>query len=391
MPPRFGFRPIRLVVLLALTLLAWSTVFAYRHKTRLHVLQPDLYRAQTLGPSQHLLLPERIGAFCRAHGFDEYRHPLRGDASNPPRERKVYDLFLLSTELKWLDIRLHTLSPYVDYFVIVESRTTFTGLPKPAYLADEYWATLPAAFQRKIIHRVVEDPGEAVGKRTWDHEDFMRNALFDHVFPDLIGTPEAPQDGDVILLSDVDEIPKPETLVVLRQCAFPDRLTLRSHFYYYSFQWLHSGPQWAHPQATTYHGITPGRTLSPQNLRSGDVASGFLSYPLNHLRAWWQTADLWDAAWHCSSCFATISEMQMKMTSFSHVPLNTAANRDPKRIVERVRKGEDLFGRAGEVFERIDDNRDVPNYILQNRREFGYLLDRDGEGAAFSDWEGLAA
>lgn len=368
-------RPTRLLILLTpLALLAWLAVLVYKYKNRVHFLQPDLYRWSTIGPSEHLLLPEKTASFCRAHAFGEHL--------SVGRERKVYDLFLLSTELDWLDIRLHTLSPYVDYFVIVESRTTFTGLPKPAYLADN-WDKI-AAFHRKIIHRVVDDPGSVVGARTWDHEDYMRNALFNHGFTELAGTEKEPHEGDVLVVSDIDELPKPETLVVLRKCDFPERLTLRSHFYYYSFQWLHRGEQWPHPQATVYRG--PEDTIMPKDLRNGEAGTNGFLY-LNHLRTWWQKSDMWNAAWHCSSCFATVKEMQTKMESFSHSPWNTAENKDPKTMVERVRNGKDLFGREGEVYDRIGDNRDVPAYVVQHKGTYGYLLDRDGEDAGFTDWE----
>lgn len=59
-----------------------------------------------------------------------------------------------------------------------------------------------------------------------------------------------PQQGDVLVVADVDEIPHPSTLHTLRLCQFPRRLALRSQFYYYSFQFRHQVPAWAHPQAT---------------------------------------------------------------------------------------------------------------------------------------------
>ncbi|KAF2771458.1 hypothetical protein EJ03DRAFT_342215 [Teratosphaeria nubilosa] len=316
----------------------------------------------------------KIGQFCDAHGFQEYDESRHG-----PRARRIYDLFLISTELDWLEIRLHTLSPYVDYFVIVESRTTFTGLEKPAYL-EENWERF-AAFHHKIIHRVVEDPGEAVGSRTWDHEDYMRNALFNSVFPSLSGTEEEAQNGDVLIVGDIDEVTKPETLFVLRKCAIPERLTLRSHFYYYSFQWLHRGQQWAHPQATIYKGISS--TISPKDLRNGEGPHGWLF--LGDIQRWWQKSEIWNASWHCSSCLATVAEMQAKMNSFSHSPLNTESNRDGATIVERVRIGLDLFGRPTEVYDRVENNQDVPGYIKHHTQRFGYLLDRDGPNAGFTD------
>ena len=39
------------------------------------------------------------------------------------RRRKIYDMFLINTELDFLEIRLHELDAQVDYFVILESGT----------------------------------------------------------------------------------------------------------------------------------------------------------------------------------------------------------------------------------------------------------------------------
>ncbi|EME78581.1 glycosyltransferase family 17 protein, partial [Pseudocercospora fijiensis CIRAD86] len=295
--------------------------------------------------------------------------------------RKVYDLFLFSHELDWLEIRLNTMAPYVDYFVIVEAPTTFTGAPKPLYLQGNW--TRFSDFHPQIIHNVVTDPGPVLGKTTWAHEDYFRDALFKSVFPTLLHSEKEAQEGDVLLVSDVDEIPKPETLNVLRHCQFPDRLTLQSRFYYYSFQWLHIGEEWPHPQATTYHGLRG--TLTPTHLRNGIGGVSIIPFWSAFLR-WYQKASISDAAWHCSSCFSTIEEMRMKMASFSHTPLNTDENRDEKTMLERVRKGLDLFGRAGERYARVEGNRDVPRYILDHWAKFKYLLNRDGEDAGFTDW-----
>ncbi|SMQ54319.1 unnamed protein product [Zymoseptoria tritici ST99CH_3D7] len=317
---------------------------------------------------------EEIGAMCRKHGFTQYRE-------QGSRKRKVYDMFLISTELDWLEIRLNTLAPYVDYFIIVESPTTFTGMHKPLHL-EQNWENF-TEFHDQIFHTVVKDPGPSLGYSTWTHEDFMRDSLYFSAFAALTGKKEA-REGDVIIVSDVDEIPKPETLIALRNCDIPDRVTLRSHFYYYSFQWLHVGQQWPHPQATVFK--TLSTTIKPSHLRAG-IGGIQTSIPfLGAIRRWREKADMWDAAWHCSSGFATLREVITKMNSFSHTPLNTPENRDRENIKDRVRNGKDLYGRRGERYQRVDNNHDVPQYVLENRQKYGYLLDRDGKTAGFEDW-----
>jgi beta-1,4-mannosyl-glycoprotein beta-1,4-N-acetylglucosaminyltransferase len=309
---------------------------------------------------------------CRAHGFVPWN--IR------EQERKVYDLTLMSNELDWLEIRLHTLSAYVDYFVIIESPTTFTGKPKPLHLKDN-WERF-AAFHDKIIYHEVQDIVNS--QRVWDHEDFLRDALLKAVFPTLVGTSAEAHYGDILVVNDMDEIARPETMVLLRSCQFPSRLTLASDFYYYSFQWRHQGQQWMGPHATIYRGSA---TISPNNLRQGLLEDGLR--PITAFYRWRDRRTLWNAGWHCSSCFVTVEEILMKMGAFSHKPLNTAENRNPLTILDRVRNGLDLFGRTDQLFTRVENNTDVPFYILQeHRREgvrFDYLLNRDGEKAGFED------
>lgn len=308
-----------------------------------------------------------VFSLCRQYHF--YTHP-----SGLIPHRKIYDLFLMSPELDWLEIRLNTLSPHVDYFVIVESNQTFAGLPKPLYL-EENWSRF-SEFSKKIIYRVVQDPGVSLGTSESAHHDFLRSSLLHSVFPTLLFTEKEAREGDILLVSDVDEIPKPATLTVLRNCDVPDRITLRSRLYHYSFQWLHAGEQWAHPQATVFHGLPT--TISPADLRSGVVGqqarfTGWLSF----LRRGHHNMDLWHAAWHCSWCFATMAEMRSQVDNSSHTPPNN------ETVMERVRTGQDLFGREGKLNTRVENNQDVPQFVLENRERFDYMLNRDGDHAGF--------
>ncbi|KAK0667191.1 family 17 putative glycosyltransferase [Cercophora samala] len=310
---------------------------------------------------------------CSPHGWK----PFPRSRSAPPR--KVYDLTMINTELDWLEIRLNSTWNEVDYFVVVESPRTFTNLPKPLHLKTALAnASSPVTkYKSKIIYHEITYPQDFSPKSTWNVEDFQRNAMLTQVFPSLSG-PFTPFPHDVLVISDIDEVPRPSTLSLLRHCSFPRRLTLSSRFYYYSFQYLHIGPEWPHPQATYYQG---SNTLLPNDLRIGDGP-------------WWrkyfEMGRLKNAAWHCSSCFETMGEMLTKMRSFSHAGMNQGVFRDRHRMVERVRKGKDLWDREGEEYQRVEGNEDLPGLLkgAEEKRRFGYMLDRDGEGAGFRDWKG---
>ena len=120
-------------------------------------------------------------------------------------KRKIYDCFLFSNEIELLEFRMKILEPYIDYFLIVESPFSFQGNKKEMtfnnnkHLFDKY----------KIIHGVYENlpyVGNVNGKRSrgkkneWCSRDFMLTLLKD-------ADPE-----DIILLSDIDEIPNMDSL-----------------------------------------------------------------------------------------------------------------------------------------------------------------------------------
>lgn len=237
--------------------------------------------------------------FCAAHGYSVFK-PRRTGSS----ERKVYDLIIMNSELDFLEIRLDTLYDYVDYFIIVESPKTFQGNQKPLVI-QENWDRF-RRYHDKMIYHELTYPKSFDPHRAWDYEDLQRDATYEQVMRELEGK-RAPVKGDVIMVADVDEIPRPQSLLVLRSCNYPRRLTLASKFYYYSFQFLHTGPEWQHPQATYYEGW---RTLKLTKLRNGD--GGFPPFRIEEMGV------LSNAGWHYSSCFATIEQFLNKISSFSH-------------------------------------------------------------------------
>lgn len=80
---------------------------------------------------------------CILHGWTK-----RADEPNV----KVLDAVLMSTELDLLEIRLNELDSVVDYFLIVESNATFTGLPKDTYFRNN--RSRFAKFEDKIVYQL---------------------------------------------------------------------------------------------------------------------------------------------------------------------------------------------------------------------------------------------
>ena len=108
----------------------------------------------------------------------------------------IYDTFLFFNEFDLLDIRLHELDAVADKFVLVEATRTHSNQTKPLYYAEN--RERYAAFHDKIIHVVVDDTPDTAD--AWAIERFQRDAI-------LRGLTRCRPD-DLILMSDVDEIPR---------------------------------------------------------------------------------------------------------------------------------------------------------------------------------------
>ena len=118
----------------------------------------------------------------------------------------IYDCFTFFNELDLLEIRLNTLDKVVDKFVLVESIYTFQNNNKELFFDNNKSRFLK--FKDKIIHIVVEElPDNLTGDYydSWKIEYYQRNAI-------SIGLKSAKL-NDVIIISDLDEIPKPELIL----------------------------------------------------------------------------------------------------------------------------------------------------------------------------------
>ena len=118
---------------------------------------------------------------------------------------KIYDCFTFFNELELLDLRLKELYNHVDYFVLVEATLTHTGKPKELIFEknkDKY-----SDYLDKIIYVKVNDlPDYNDFEGIWEPENFQRNCI-------VRGLTNA-EDSDVIMVSDIDEIPRPSAIPI---------------------------------------------------------------------------------------------------------------------------------------------------------------------------------
>ncbi|GLB49957.1 glycosyltransferase family 17 protein [Neptunitalea lumnitzerae] len=124
--------------------------------------------------------------------------------------KKIIDGFTFFNELDLLEIRLAYLYDIVDYFVIVEADTTFSGAKKE-YILEQHLDRFEA-YKDKIIYLPVLMPDFAEeAKVAWKREEYQRNCISEGVKKIALDP------TDIILIGDLDEIPQKEVLLTLQK------------------------------------------------------------------------------------------------------------------------------------------------------------------------------
>lgn len=139
---------------------------------------------------------------------------------------KIYDCFTFYNELDLLELRFKELYAHVDHFVLVEGNTTFTDIPKPFYFEENKERF--SAFMDKIIHIKVEDMPHS--PNAWVNDVFQRNAI-------NRGIVDA-DDDDIIMVSDLDEIIRPETVDEMRADPTTQIWGLRMPLFNFKFNYM---------------------------------------------------------------------------------------------------------------------------------------------------------
>ena len=150
----------------------------------------------------------------------------------------IYDCFIFNNEVEMLELRLNVLGEVVDKFIIIEGDTTFSGVSKESvYLQNK---DRFSQWEDKIDHHFITVPNLA---RSWDREIYSRN--YPLTLPGF-------KDEDIIITSDVDEIPNPEAIASVSEWINDDEhFTFQMNFYMYYLNNLFT-TNWFGTRVATY-------------------------------------------------------------------------------------------------------------------------------------------
>ena len=265
---------------------------------------------------------------------------------------KIYDCFMYFDEDLVLDIRLHVLNNVVDKFIIAEATKDHSGKNKK--LNFDY-KNFPK-FKSKIEYLVIDDIPTNIksSKKNWHDNHFrdqhQRNALF-RGYADC-------NENDLIMISDIDEIPNPKKIddfdiknryACFLQKNFQSKLNLLNannnywagtkicqKKYLRSPQWLRNIKTKKRPFWKIY------KPKEPQIIQNGGWHFSFLKNP---------------------------KDIKKKIIAYSHQEFNKDKFIDEKEIAKKIDSGKDLFDRNIK-YKKIAIDSSYPEYIFKNKEKF---------------------
>jgi beta-1,4-mannosyl-glycoprotein beta-1,4-N-acetylglucosaminyltransferase len=265
---------------------------------------------------------------------------------------KLIDCFMYFDDDLVLDIRLNTLNDYVDQFIIAEATLDHAGNPKKLNFDIKKFLK----FKNKINYLVIEDLPRNVGnfKKDWHsahvRDQFQRNAL-ERGYKNF-------NDDDLIMISDVDEIPNPKKIsefkIKNKYACF-----IQKNFQAKINSLNITEENWSGTKICQKKFLKTPQWLRNIKLKKRSVWNFFKDK---------EPQIILNGGWHFS--FLKEKELiQKKIKSFAHQEFNQSDLTNLKNIEKRVNSGTDIFERPYH-YKKVDLDDKFPDYILENKSKF---------------------
>ena len=295
---------------------------------------------------------------------------------------KIYDCFMYFDEEVVVDVRLNTLDKFVDYFVIVESKFTHKGDPRDLKFNHKKFEK----FKKKIIYLVYDEQSQKIKEIRSEDEIYEKtkkyiynaicreNGQRNYIKKGLV---EA-EDEDIILVSDVDEIPD---LSNVKFNKLNEKIIIfKQNMFYYKFN-LHL----PHLIWKGTKGCKKKYLINPQWLRNikNRRYSFFRIDALFSKTKYMNVKIINNGGWHFTN-IKTAEEIEYKLKSYLHHrefdvnPLSVnqinEIIKDKKAIYDlNVDKSVSKIG-SGKKLEKFETNK-LPIYIQKNLKNLKEWID----------------
>jgi beta-1,4-mannosyl-glycoprotein beta-1,4-N-acetylglucosaminyltransferase len=265
---------------------------------------------------------------------------------------KLIDCFMYFDDDLVLDIRLNTLYKHVDQFIIAEATLDHAGNEKKMNFDIKKFSK----FKDKINYLIIRDLPKNVGsiKKDWHpahtRDQFQRNSL-ERGYKKF-------NDDDLIMISDVDEIPNPKRI---------SEFNIKNKYGCFIQKNFQAKINNLNITVENWPGtkICQKKFLkSPQWLRN-------LKTKKRKIWAFYRDKEpqiILNGGWHFS--FLKKNELiQKKIMSYAHQEFNLINLTNLESIEKRINSGVDIFERPYQ-YKKIDLDKQFPEYIIENKLKF---------------------
>ena len=264
---------------------------------------------------------------------------------------------MFNNEVDLLNIRLNILNKYVDYFVIVESTETHSGLKKELCFDLEKFPE----FKNKIIYGVIKK--FPLNLNAWEKENYQRNFISKFL--------KEADDDDLILISDLDEIPN---LNNINLKSFKKKIIVfEQRLFFYKLDIGELTPSW--------HGskcIKKKYLKNPQWLRNLKTYKKYKFYRLDKI-FFSQNYDhdfviIKNGGWHFT-WLGDINFIKSKLNSFAHTELNILKVNNDDFINRCINEMKPIEQKQKLELKKLLLRKEfIPEYILKNLEKYKHLL-----------------
>ena len=261
----------------------------------------------------------------------------------------VYDCFQFFNEEHILDLRFNILNKFVDFFVFVESTSDHQGKEKKLNFDRKKFKK----FNDKIIYLVVDDTADAIKKHHIGGESLVEQ----HQRNSLMRGLKKCHDNDLILLSDVDEIPDLTKLNLFNQ---------KRKYAVFSQKMFNYKINLLNETESNWHGskmCLKKDLKSPQWLRN----LKFKKYPFWRIDKPKNLQIIENGGWHFAY-LQSPENISKKMKSFAHGEYNKKDFTDQENIEKKISLGKDIFDRKIS-YKRVAIDKTFPDYIVDNKEK----------------------
>lgn len=303
---------------------------------------------------------------------------------------KIYDCFIFFNELELLKLRLQELYDSVDYFVIVEANKTFSGkdkefifekneknfekwlnkiiyiqiknMPKISKIGEKIQRKsyqLHDCLKRKNLNKFFRPKGAMIhlGIGRWKTQIFQRNAIIRGL--------ENAKDNDIILISDIDEIPNKNKFKKMKKMLqSEDKIGFVQKEYNYCLNCF-AKFRWIGTKACKFKTLKKIYKNQPQRIRRDKKES----YTFKKIFKNKEIKLIENGGWH----FSYIGKPEKIKEKFSAMSGSINLKTNLKEIKENLEKNQIIHDKKRKI-KIVQIDKSFPQALRKNIKEYKHLI-----------------